>query len=98
MLHLRRILHINRPMTPVQINNDGYRHCGFCRSNRDDEYGKENPVQLIRPEIFIECDEIDVDTVQYELNRHQHRYHVAAGEKAVHADEEKGSAEEEDIT
>ena len=46
------------------------------------------------PQIFIECNKIQIHTVQYQLNAHQHGDKVSPGEEAVDADKEQCGADE----
>jgi len=95
--HLFRSLHINRMMASIQINNDRDRCCRFCCCNGDHEYGKEKTVQPVGPEIFVECNEIQVNAVQYQFDTHQHGNEVSSGEETIHTDEEKRDADKENM-
>ena len=44
-----------------------------------------------------EGDQVDVDRVEDQLDRHQHQHAVPAGEHAVDADAEQDRAEEEEL-
>jgi hypothetical protein len=79
-------------MVPVQINDNGYCNGRFGSGNGNNEQGKENAIQLIGVQVFIKSDEVDVHTVQHQLNGHQHGDQVAPREQAVHANKEQGSA------
>ena len=54
-------------MASVQVNDDGNRYCGFGRGNSYDENHKENSIQLIGVQIFIEHNKIDVLSGEYEI-------------------------------
>ena len=84
-------------MTPVQINNDSDRCSSFCRGDGDHEYGKENTIQSVGPEIFVECNEIEIYTVQYQFYTHQHGNEVSSREETVHTDEEQRCADKENV-
>ena len=84
-------------MTPVQINNDRYRRCSLSGGDGDHEYGKENTIQPVGPEVFIECNEIQVHAIQYQLDAHQHGNEVSSRKETVNADEEQRCADEENV-
>jgi len=79
-------------MIAVEINNDGDSHSSLSSCNGDDKEGKEQAVELIGIQEFIECHEVDVHTIEYQLHRHEHRYQVSPGKEAIHADKEEGAA------
>ena len=81
-------------MTAVKINDDCNCYCRFRSSNRDDENGKENSIELIRVQIFVEGNEVDIYGIQNKLNSNQHGDHVPARDETVDADEEESGAEE----
>ena len=84
-------------MTSIQINNDRDRCGSFCSCNGDHEYGKENTIQPVGPEVFIECNEIDIYTVQYQFYTHQHRNEISSRKKTIHTYEEKRCADKENV-
>jgi hypothetical protein len=70
----------------VQVNDyrNGYR--SFRSGNGYYKQGKENAIQLIGVQVFVECHKIDVHTIQDQFDRHQHGDQVAPGEQPIHAD------------
>ena len=54
------------------------------------------PVDVV-PCTGAEGDQVDVDRVEDQLDRHQHEHRVAAGEHAVDADAEQHGAEHEEL-
>jgi hypothetical protein len=90
-----RILYINRVVAAVKVYDDGDSHGCFGRRYGNDEYGKENSVEPVGPQIFIEGDEIQVHTVQYQFHTHEHGYQVSPGKKTIHTDEEQCSTDEQ---
>lgn len=75
--------------------SDGYCRFGCCYGY--DEDGEEHSVKTARPQVFIEDDEIQIDTVQHELQRHQNGNQVSSGEESEDADEEQGGAEQQQV-
>ncbi len=51
----------------------------------------------MRPEIFVECNEIQVYTVQHQLNTHEHGDQVSPREETKHRYEEQCSAYEKQM-
>jgi hypothetical protein len=84
-------------MTSVQINNDRYGYSCFRRCNGNDEDGKENTVQLLREQVFVEGHKIDIHTIQHQFNGHEHGDHIPSGEQAIHANEEQGCTYEKNM-
>jgi len=84
-------------MTSIQINNDRDRCCRLGGSNGDQEYGKENTVEPVGPEVFVECDEIQVHTIQYQFDAHQHGDQISSGEETIYTDEEQRRADKENV-
>jgi hypothetical protein len=80
-------------VTPVQINNDGNGNSRFGCCYRDNKNGKKDSFQLLRVEIFIECHKVYVDTIQYKLNRHQHRDDVSPRKESIHANKKQGGTD-----
>ena len=97
MFHFSGILHIDRSMASIKVYDDRYRYGRFRRRDGDDENGKEDPVEPVRPEEFIKDHEIDVHAVQDQLHRHQHGDHIPSREQSVGPDEEKGRAQEQEM-
>jgi|SRR5882757_5436174 len=95
--HFIGIFHIDGMNVPVQIDNDGNGYGGFRGSNGNNEQSKENPLQLVRVQIFIKGNEINIHAVQDELHRHQHRDEVPPGKKTISPDKKKGSADKQDM-
>src|SRR5687768_6292532 len=62
-LHLLRILHIYRSMISVQVNDYCYSYRCFRSGNRYNKQGKENTIQFIGVQVFVESHEIDVHAV-----------------------------------
>jgi hypothetical protein len=88
------IVHINAQVAAVQVDDNGNGNGSFSGSNGDDENGEEDTIKFARPYVFVECDEIDIDAVQDELDTHENGDHVAAGKQTVHADEKQRCAQQ----
>ena len=83
---------------PVQVNDDGDSNGRLCGGNGDDEQGKEQSVQFTRPQVVIKRDEIYIDTVQDELQRHEHGHQVPSRKESEHTDEEQRRAKDQKMT
>ena len=82
-------------MAPVKIYDDRNGSGRFCCCDGDDENCKENSVEPVGPNVFIEGDKVQVHTVQHQFNTHQHGNQVPPGEESVHSDKEECGADEE---
>src|SRR5215203_1832165 len=67
ILHFFGSFYINRTMAAVEINYNGNCHCCLGRRNRNNKYGKENTVEFVRIQVFVEYDKIYVYTIQYQF-------------------------------
>jgi hypothetical protein len=94
-LHLFGIIYINRVMTPVQVYNNGYRQCGFRCGDGNNENCKKYAPKGFRIQVAVKSHKIDIDTIQDQLNCHEHCDHISPREQAVHANAEKGCAQEQ---
>jgi hypothetical protein len=97
MFHQVCVRNINGFVVAVQVNNDSYGNSSLSSCYGNNEYGKEYPVELISKQVFIEGYEVNVDSIQYQLNRHQHGDHIATGEEPINADEEQRGADEQQM-
>jgi hypothetical protein len=84
-------------MASIQVNNYRNGHGGFGRSNGNNKQGKENTIQFIGVQVFIECHKIYVHTIQNQLYGHEHSDKVTPGEQSIHADEKQGRAHKQDM-
>jgi hypothetical protein len=79
-------------MASVQVYDDRDGYSGFGGGDGDNENGEEKAIQAVRPEVFIEGDEIQADAVQHQFNAHQHGNEVPARKESIDPDEEKRRA------
>ena len=90
-----RSFHVNGIVAAIQVDDDRDCYCSFGSGNRNDKNGKENTIQFMRPQVFIKSDEIEVYTIQDQLDAHQHRNKVTTGKESVDANKEKCSTYKE---
>jgi hypothetical protein len=92
--HLRRVFHVDGLVAAIQVDNNGYSDSCFRSGDRNDKQGKEDTIQPVRVEVFVESDKIDIHAVQDQFDGHEHTDQVTAGEQAKDADKEKRRAYE----
>src|SRR5581483_7373945 len=93
--HRVDFVEVDRRSVPVEHEDDGEADTDLSGCDGDDEQGED--LSHDRAVQRAEGDEVDVDRVEDQLDRHQHHHAVAAGEHAVHADGEQGCAEEQEL-
>src|SRR5262249_15024785 len=90
--HRVDLVEVDRGSVAVEHEDDRESDTDFGGGDRDDEQGEhladDGVVQR------AERDEVDVDRVEDQLDRHQHHDAVAAGEHPVNADGEERGTEE----
>jgi hypothetical protein len=91
------LLHIDLVQLTVQKDHDRNGDGSLRRGNRNDEQGEKDAIDLIGLQVIIKSDEVDIDTVQDQLDRHQHGDQVPPGEQTVHPDKEQRCADEQDM-
>ena len=89
IFHFFGFLNIYRQVASVQVDDDGNGNCSFGGSNRNYKYSEHHTIQPVCPEIFIESNKIDIDTVQDQLNAHQHGDEISSGKKSINTNEEQ---------
>jgi hypothetical protein len=78
----------------VKVNNDGNRNSGFSCGYGNNEKRKEESVELVGPNVFVERNEVDVHAVQNQLHTHQQGDQVSSCKKPVHASKKQAGANE----
>ena len=85
---------------PVAVDeqDDGQAHADLGGGDGDDEQGEDlaGDGSGVVPQ-GAEGDQVDVDGVEDQLDRHEHEHAVPAGEHAVDADAEQDGAEEQEL-
>ena len=82
-----RLFHVQRAALTEERDCEGESDRGLARGDRDDEHGEDLPGQVREP--AGERDQVQVDGVQHELDRHEDREEVAPHEHAEEADREE---------
>lgn len=57
------MIRIDRIKPSVYTDNYGNRNGCFRGGNRDDEQGKEQSFYLLRKQEFVECNEVNIDSI-----------------------------------
>src|SRR5437764_3115140 len=95
-LHRVELFEVDGRLVAVDEQHDGQTHADFGGGDRDDEQGEHLAGDRRRRTAHeAEGDEVDVDGVEDQLDRHEDEHAVLPREHAVHTDGEQGRAEEE---
>jgi hypothetical protein len=58
---------------------------------------KKNSIQFVRPQVFIKSNKIQANTIEHQLNAHEHSDQVPSGKKTEYADKEKGGTHKQNM-
>src|SRR6478735_10671343 len=94
-LHLAETVERDRAAVAIHEQHHRQPDAHLGGGDADDVEREHLPVDRARHQ--GEGDEVEVDGVEDQLNRHQHQHGVLAGDHAVHADAEQHRAEEEEV-
>lgn len=81
----------------VNIDDNSQSYGSLGRTDTNGEESEEHALRTIGEKQAVESREIQIDTVQYQLNRDEHGYEVAACDETKNTDEEQQSAENKEI-
>src|SRR4051812_48749727 len=94
-LHLVDLVQGDAGPVAVDQHDDGEADADFGGGDSDDEQGEDLAGDVVP--VRAEGDEVDVDSVEHELDRSQDEHLVAPGQYAVHADAEQDGREEQEL-
>src|SRR4051794_10589963 len=93
--HQVDLFEVDRAPGAVDDEDDREADADFGGRDGDDEQGEDLPADRVVH--GGERDQVDVDRVEDELDRHEHGHAVAAGEHPVDADREEDGREEQEL-
>jgi hypothetical protein len=98
VFHFIHIIHLNRSVPAVYVDDQG--NGNGCLGSRYgyDEERKKMPLQLIRVQIPVKNNKIDVDRIQYQFNRHEHGDEVSPCKKPKNANKKYQRAYDQKVS
>ena len=89
--HFIQFTHLNASYVTVNVNHNRYGHCRFGCRDGNGEQGEEIAFQSVREQETVEYSEVDVRSVEYQLDADQYGQCVATGKESVNAGEKHDS-------
>jgi hypothetical protein len=87
--------HVDRIPVAIDRQHDRQTHSGFGGGDRNHKGRKHLTLDTLRIEVIGKRDEIEVDRIQHQLDRHQYPHRIAAIDQAINANTEEGGSNEE---
>ena len=83
VFHLGCVVHVDVFAHPEEVDDNGDGES--CLGGRDGDAEKREHPSVIGAgeQITVEYDKVNIDSVEHQFERNEHRYHVAAGKEAV---------------
>src|SRR5205823_14200355 len=93
--HQVELVGVDAGLVAEDEQDDGQAHADLDGGHEDHEQGEDLAHHRVAE--GAEGDQVDVDGVEHQLDRHQHQHRVAAGEDAVYADAEQHRGEKQEL-